>query len=1048
MPDALESTFQQDIIDALVASGWQVGTSSAYDREHALYPEDVVGFMSEAHPSQWAKFTKMYPENAEQALIRSVAKTLERKSTLEVLRKHYSDRGARIQMCRFKPDHGLNEETERQYACNRLRVVPELVYSPHDYIGRLDLTLFVNGIPVVTLELKSEFKQSVNNAIRQYKKDRPPTDSKTRKAEPLLTFKRGALVHFAVSQEEAYMCTRLAGDKSFFLPFNKGTEDGGAGNPPNPNGYATEYLWKEVLQPDNFLRILGRFLHLEKKESTDWEGHKTTKETMIFPRFHQWDAVNKLVDTARAEGPGQKYLIQHSAGSGKSNSIAWTAHQLSSLHDAKDRKVFDSVIVITDRTVLDNQLQETIYQFDHRRGVVQPISREYADGSKSEQLATALEEATSIIIVTIQTFPYVLKTLQERTSLKGRTYAVIADEAHSSQTGSTAQKLREVLNLEQIEEDAVLSSQDMLQAALAARHDSDRISYFAFTATPKPKTLELFGRCPKPELPASSENIPESFHVYTMRQAIEEKFILDVLKNYSTYDMAFKLAHTNPEGDQEVDARKGATTIAKWVRHHPHNIATKVEVIIEHFRTRVATLLNGQAKAMLVTPSRLAAVRYKLAFDKYIAEHPNCLGIQAMVAFSGEIEDSENGPESFNEKNMNPNLHGRDMRKAFDTDEYQVMIVANKFQTGFDQPKLCAMYVDKKLSGVDCVQTLSRLNRTYPGKDMTFVLDFVNKPEDILVSFQPYYKVAQLEDVSEPNLVYELKDKLDDQGIYHWEEVEAFVEAFFDEKASQAQLMHHCRPARDRFSIRYKEVMTVIRRAEEVLREAKKTGNTVVISNAERSFSEAKKAKDVLDIFKRDLKRFTRFYEFASQIIDYDDEGLEKFSIYARHLLPLLREERLDDDVDITDIEMTHYRLSKKREEQIRLENEDGSLRPPSDETATAKERETERLSKIVEKMNELFEGEFSEGDALSYAHTIVTKLRENERVMTQLRENSPDQAMKGDFPSAVMDAVIESMETHSELAQQYLGKERIRDGFAKLVMDLIMKGFGSELTK
>ena len=1050
MPDALESSFQQDIIDALASSGWRVGSSAAYDRDHALYPEDVVGFLSEAHPDQWAKFCKMYPENPEDAILRSVAKELEKKGTLEVLRKHYGDRGARIQMCRFKPDHGLNEDTERQYACNRLRVVPELVYSPHDYVGRLDLTLFVNGIPVATMELKSEFKQSVYNAIRQYKKDRPPRDPKTRKAEPLLTFKRGALVHFAVSQEEAFMCTRLAGKSSFFLPFNKGTEDGGAGNPPSsdPNSYDTEYLWKEVLQPDNFLRILGRFLHLEVKETTDWEGRKRKKETMIFPRFHQWDAVNKLIDTAREEGAGHKYLIQHSAGSGKSNSIAWSAHQLSSLYDAEDRKVFDSVIVITDRTVLDNQLQETIFQFDHRRGVVTRVSRDYGDGSKSEQLANALEEATSIIIVTIQTFPFVLKLLQERTSLKGRTYAVIADEAHSSQTGSTAQKLREVLNLEQVDEETELSAEELLQATLAARRDSDRISYFAFTATPKPKTLELFGRRPKPELPASGENIPEAFHVYTMRQAIEERFILDVLKNYTTYAMAYKLAHTNPENDKEVDVRQGASTIAKWVRHHPHNIATKVEVIIEHFRTRVAALLNGQAKAMVVTSSRLAAVRYKLAFDKYIAEHPQCHGIQAMVAFSGDVEDAESGPEAFNEKNMNPGLKGRDMRKAFDTDEYQVMIVANKFQTGFDQPKLCAMYVDKKLANVDCVQTLSRLNRIYPGKDQTFVLDFVNKPDDILTAFQPYYKVAKLEDVSDPNLVYELKDKLDGQDIYRWEEVEAFVEAFFSDKASQAQLMHHCRPAKDRFSVRYKEVMAVVREAEKVLREAKKTGNEVVIKNAKTSYAEAKKGKDVLDIFKRDLKRFTRFYEFVSQIIDFDDKELEKLSIYGRHLLPLLREERLDDDVDLSDIEMTHYRLAKKREEQIKLENEDGSLRPPSDESAKPKERETEKLSEIVARMNALFEGEFTDGDALSYARTIVTKLRENDRVMTQLRENSPAQAMKGDFPAAVEDAVIESMETHSELAQQFLGKERIRKGFAKLVMDLILKGFGDESGK
>lgn len=1045
MADAREIQFQQDIIAALQARGWLVGTSAGYDREHALYPEDVVGYLKEAYPDQWDLLQKDYPLNPEAQLLREVDRHLRKDGAIAVLRKGFKDRRARIRLCRFKPDHGLNDETQRQYACNRLRVVPEVVYSPHGGAGRLDLVLFVGGVAVATLELKSEFQQTVQTAIRQYRQDRPPLDPATRKPEPLLTFKRGALVHFAVSQHEVHMCTRLDGEKSFFLPFNKGTADGGKGNPANPAGYDTAYLWEEVLAPDSLLRILGRFLHLERKGVQAFDGTKSIREALIFPRYHQLDAVGRLIEAARAEGPGHKYLIQHSAGSGKSNSIAWTAHQLASLYDDHERKVFDSVIVVTDRTVLDSQLQETIYQFEHAEGMISRISRDLGDGSKSSQLAEALESAARIIIVTLQTFPFVLEALRERTTLKGRTYAIIADEAHSSQTGSTARKLREVLQVEQVAEDEELSAEDMLDLALQARKPSPNISYFAFTATPKPKTLELFGRPPNPALPASKDNIPEAFHVYSMRQAIEEDFILDVLKNYTTYKMACRLAMMDGTSEQEVEVRKGSKTIAKWVRLHDYNISQKVAVVIEHFRTRVAPLLDGHAKAMLVTASRKAAVRYKLAFDKYIREHPECAGIQAMVAFSGDVSDPESGPEPFNEITMNPGLKGREMRLAFDTNEYRVMIVANKFQTGFDQPKLCAMYVDKKLKGVDAVQTLSRLNRTFPGKDQTFVLDFANEPEDILEAFQPFYRTAELADVSNPNLAYDLKDKLDEQRIYDWAEVEAFVRVFFDKKAEQSALLAHCRPAVDRYRARYREIMEVVRAAEHALRLAKAQGDAVAIKNAELSLTEARKAKDTLDTFRKDLRSFIRFYEFASQIIDFGDRDLESLTIYARHLLPLLREEQLEEEIDLASLEMTHYRLAKQREEELRLDPEATSPMQPTSAVGsrTPQDRKTETLAEIVARMNELFNGNFTESDALNYARTIADKLRENEKVMLQLQVagNTPQQAMLGDFPKAVEDAVIESMETHTEFAKQFLADKRVRRGFAEMLMGILLNG-------
>ena len=1046
MQMANEQVFQQDIIDHLTANGWLLGESTSYDQKHALYTEDLVGYLSETQPEQWVKFSAMNPKGVKDALLRSVARQLDKKGTLHVLRNTIKDRGAKFRLCQFKPDHDLNPETMKRYAANRLRVVPELNYSATDYNGRLDLVLFVNGIPVATLELKSEFKQSVERAVRQYKIDRKPVSSKG-KPEPLLSFKRGALVHFAVSQYEIQMTTHLQGLKTFFLPFNKGGVDGGAGNviPPD-GGYATKYLWEDVFAPDNWLKILGRFIHLQVEQKEDAVGRKYTSETMIFPRYHQWDAVNQLIGAAKAEGAGQKYLVQHSAGSGKSNSIAWTAHQLASLY-TDDQKVFNSVIVVTDRTVLDSQLQETIYQFDHAEGVVCRINREEGEGSKSEQLAQALEQATPIIIVTIQTFPFVLDAIRQRTTLKGRTYAVIADEAHSSQSGQTARQLREVLNAEQLEEGVELSAEDLLGASIAARGKAENLSFFAFTATPKAKTIELFGRCPDPDAPPTDDNIPQAFHVYSMRQAIEEGFILDVLKNYTSYQVALKLAQKTPEADSEVERKRASIRLGQWLRLHPTNIGRKVEIIIIHFKECVAPLLNGKAKAMVVTGSRKEAVRYKLAFDKYIREQ-GIDGIQAMVAFSGDVDDPESGPEPFTERNMNPNLKGRDMRKAFDTDEYQVMLVANKFQTGFDQPKLCAMYVDKKLKGVDCVQTLSRLNRTYAGKQQTFVLDFVNDPEDILDAFRPYYRTAELANVSDPNLVYDLHDKLCDEHIFEWHEVEAFSLAFYDPKQGQDALAALCKPAVDRWRCRYIPILKSLEEAEHEKLSALALGDKVAEHNAEEKVKVLKTEKSALDLFKKNLGSYVRFYEFMSQLVDYDDEELEKLSLYARHLCPLLHETQESIDIDLSDVEMTHYRISKQGTRNLQLAEDtdkDYGLKGFTDiGGGRFKDQELEFLSVIIAKMNELFAGEFSDNDMINYATTIADKVRENQTVMDQLKNNSPDQAMLGDLPNAIESAVINSMDIHSNFANQLLEDEHKAATFGKLLLEMLIKGFAA----
>lgn len=938
--------------------------------------------------------------------------------------------------------------------------MPDLVYSPNGYDGRIDLTLFVNGIPVATCELKSEFKQSIDNAKVQYMKDRQPKDPTTKKAEPLLTFKRGALVHFAVSQYNVAMTTRLAGKKTFFLPFDQGTSDGGKGNdiPANDAEYATSYLWNEIFQKDNLLLILGRYIHLEVKDVEDLDGSITRKETMIFPRYHQWAVVSKLLNTVDIEGTGQKYLVQHSAGSGKSNSIAWLSHQLASKHYYTDHpelgkksgdKVFDSVIVITDRTVLDSQLQDTIYQFDHSEGMIARVNREEAQGSKSSQLTSELKASTSIIIVTIQTFPHVLEAIRQDSTLAGRSFAVIADEAHSGQSSTNARKLREVLMAEQLDSDEELDSEDMLRLSVEARKGSNKLSYFAFTATPKAKTLRLFGRRPKLDEPESEANKPEPFHVYSMRQAIEEGFILDALQNYTSYRVAYQLAHDNPQSDQEVDSKKAASKMAKWVRLHPYNIAQKVEVIIEHFNDKVKHLLGGEAKAMVVTSSRLEAVRYKLAFEKYV-HSKGYDNVNAMVAFSGEVNDPDIPDHPFTENNMNPNLRGRDMRKAFDTNDYQVMLVANKFQTGFDQPKLVAMYVDKPLKGVECIQTLSRLNRTCKGKDTTFVLDFVNEPEDVLDEFKVYFQTAELKELSDPNIVYELMDKLNQVGIYQWFEVETFVEAYNSKQANQAKLANVCQAPVKRFEERYKEATLVLESAQAELSKAKIEKNDKAIKFCENSVKNAKEARDILEVFKKDLISFSRYYEFVSQIVDFSDFDLEKLSLFAKHLAPLLRLDIVDQEIDLSDVVMTHYRLHEQREADLKLGYKRGEEQKhylPTDKEgigATPKDPKTELLNEIIERMNDLFvEDGLTEADMLNYANTIAGKVSENGVVMDQLRNNTKEQAMLGQFPESITQAVIESMGVHEQMAMKVLSNDAVAKNFAGLMFDMLMKGLG-----
>ena len=805
-------------------------------------------------------------------------------------------------------------------------------------------------------------------------------------------------------------------------PFNLG-DHGAAGNPPNPNGHRTHYLWEQVWQRDSWLEIIGRYM-VTKRDS------KKQITAVLFPRYHQLDATRKLVQAVLAEGTGNKYLIQHSAGSGKTNSIAWTAHFLSDLHDKKNEKIFSTVLVVSDRTVLDNQLQEAIFDFERTSGVVATIKGE--GSSKSAELAEALSGDKKIVVCTIQTFPFALKAVQELAATQGKKFAVIADEAHSSQAGEAASKLKQLLSPEELQDLAdggEVSTEDLLAAQMAARANDRGITYVAFTATPKAKTLELFGRLPKPNEPVSESNLPSAFHVYSMRQAIEEGFILDVLKNYTSYKLAFKLANNGQEWDEkEVERSEAMKGLMRWVRLHPYNISQKVAIVVEHFRENVQPLLKSNAKAMVVVGSRLEAVRWKLAIDKYIASQGYKLG--SLVAFSGEVNDSESWPEAVteNSKALNPNLRGRDMREAFATDEYQILLVANKFQTGFDQPLLCGMYVDKRLSGIQAVQTLSRLNRAYSGpfgvKDTTYILDFTNDPEEVLASFQVYYETAELSGVTDPAIILDLKAKLDASGHYDNFEAERVAVVELDPKATQSMLVAAIEPVADRLLRKYK--------AQKEAQEAAERANDA------KAASEAKDELDALLLFKRDLGTFVRVYSFLSQLFDYGNTDIEKRSIFFKRLLPLLDFGREREGVDLSKVMLTHHKLKNQGSTDLALGGGDGKLQPFTDAGGgEIQDKEKIRFSEIVEKVNELFEGELTEGDQLVYVNNVLKgKLLESDLLVQQAMSNSKEQfANSPDLANGILNAIMDALSAHSAMSKQALDSARVRDGLKDVLL-------------
>lgn len=1049
-------------VKKLVENGWIEGKNSHYDPARALYPEDVVNWIKVSQPEVWDKLLRLNGLDVGKAILDRLEQALSSKAggTMKVLRQGFDMAGAgNIAMSQAAPEDARNNKEVDKYHSNILRVVRQLKYCPTREWA-IDLGFFINGIPVATVELKTDFTQAIDDAIWQYKYDRLPQDSQTKRKEPLLTFKRGAVVHFAMSDSEIAMTTQLNGEKTIFLPFNKGN-DGHAGNKPRNDGeYPVAYFWEEICQPDAWLRIFHSFVYVETKDKLDKFGMPHKAETLIFPRYHQFEAVNTMIADAKALGPGQQYLCEHSAGSGKTSTIAWIAHDLIKLRYTDGRAYFNSVIIVTDRTVLDAQLQDAVKQIDHQFGVIETIDANQRSGqSKSNRLADALKQGVPIIVVTIQTFPFAMEAIITEQSLKDRSFAVIIDEAHTSQTGSTAQGLRAALSLDTKEKLEEMTLEEVLLEIQKSRVRPENVSHFAFTATPKHSTFTLFGRPKDPSQPLSDDNKPVPFHRYTQRQAIEEGFILDVLQNYTTYQQAVRLGDQSVN-DKRVDKKFARRALARWKSLHPTIVSQKAEFIIDHFQQNIAGLLNDEAKAMVVTSGRSQAVKYKLAFDKTI-QKKGLQHIKALVAFSGKVEGKSLGDDDeleplgididkeYTEYNLNPESTG-DLRNEFERSEYRVMIVANKFQTGFNQPKLLAMYLDKKLSDVEAVQTLSRLNRTYPGKDQTYVIDFVNDPKTILDAFKKYDDGAEIESVQDINVIYDMKSILDDMAIYIHEDLESFKQARGKAmlgKESDGSLHKKLYSATQRptdvFNNKLKVLTDMIEKWDAAIDKATKAGDKKSLTYAEAQRSEHATEREALMRFRTNLGRFIRVYNYIAQLIELGDAELENFAAFAKLLSKRLKGISLEQ-IDLSGLVLAGYRIKKQSSDNI--EGEKDKLRPLIANEADPNDREKEFLTQIIARMNELF-GNIS--DDLGQRHfisQIVDIAKQNEQVKEQVERNTKEQALQGDLPQVVRTATVDAMKSHNELARVLLKDPQNMAQFFSLVYDIMKYGEAKDI--
>lgn len=1014
-----EQHFENEIEHSLLTEGnYTQGNPKSYDKSTALFPDDVAEFIQKTQPKLWERLQMLFKNNARVELLRALNQELNIKGSLKVFREGFRIANRTAKMAFFAPNSGLNDTTRQQYEQNIVKVTRQVITEDNE---RIDLVISVNGIPFATIELKNQMSATgwtVQDAIAQYRKERNPKGK-------LFEFKKRTLVHFAVDTDEVYMTTELKGEDTKFLPFNRGFNDG-RGNPPVNDDVRTAYLWREILPKDSLMELIGRFLHLsreERKIRTNSGFRYITTESMIFPRFHQLDAVRKLVSHAKINGAGKNYLIQHSAGSGKSNTIAWLAHHLSSLHNANNEKIFHSVIIVTDRVVLDRQLQETVAQFEQTDGVVKKIDKD------THQLTAAIASNIPIIITTIQKFPYVMHSIQTKAKqgeqvvldTTGKRFAVIVDEAHSSQSGETASELRQVLNKDGIESAIAAEFMDLDEENLSPeemeiqknvlreqfkRKRQDNLSFFAFTATPKWKTLALFDE------PNEIGQTP--FHSYTMKQAIEEGFILDVLANYTTYKYYFRLLNMADQKDLELPKNKAKKALMRFVNLHPSVISQKVEIIIEHFQTATRHKIGGYAKAMVVTGSREHAVRYKMAFDEYIAEK-GYQDIKSLVAFSGKVILPEQSEKEYTEPAMNGGIKETELPEQFDSDNYQVLLVADKYQTGFDQPLLHTMFVDKTLSGVQAVQTLSRLNRTATGKEDTFVLDFVNKPEDIYEAFKPYYERTDLGNIPDEEKLGSLGNTLDEWQIYSQSDIDEFVDVWFSNRTTPTNGEH-------------KKLNAIIDKAVD---------RYLDLSGSIEHKEEQQK------LFKSQLQSYLNLYLFVSQILPYADSIHEKRYVYLKSLMMKLPKGSQAEKLDLSKMTiLQYYRLQQISQGSIHLGNGEASPLKGSTDVGTGQVSLTDELDKLIQELNDSFTTEFTLADLLFFES--IEKFAQENPDIVNAANNNPLSSFMDYFNTKLDDLLINLFEKFGESVSKILNnpqvKARVSRRLAKVIYQSIRK--------
>jgi type I restriction enzyme R subunit len=982
--DYKEKRFEQDIETSLLTYGGYVkGDMSTYDAGHAIDLPVLVEFIKKTQEKEWQRYETIYGANAEKKLFKRFNEEVNTHGLIHVLRHGINDRGVKLKVCYFKPESSLNQILIDNYNANTMTVTRQFAYSTENH-NTLDMALSLNGIPIVALELKNQITgQSVENAKKQFMYDRNPKES-------CFQFNRRFLVYFAVDLYEAWMTTHLKGKDTYFLPFNQGSGGagrvGGAGNPENPNGYNTAYLWEQVLTKDSLMNIIQRFLHLsveKKKEIVSGKEKMVKKETIIFPRYHQLDVVTKIIDDVKKNGSGKNYLTQHSAGSGKSNSIAWTCYRLASLHDEYNNNIFTSVIIVTDRKVLDKQLQDTISSFDHTFGLVETIG----DGKTSKDLKNAINDGKKIIVTTLQKFPVIYEEIE---SNKGKRFAIIVDEAHSSQTGSSAQKLKTALadseealkefaEIEGNEEAGHEDFEDKLVKELLAHGKHKNLSFFAFTATPKEKTLEMFGEM-------HSDGTFHPYHIYSMKQAIDEGFIHDVLANYMTYKMCFRIAKDTPDNPElpESEARKA---IKRFESLHPYNLEQKTAIMVEYFRDVTMKKIGGHAKAMVVTASRLHAVRYFKEFKKYI-DKKGYADLDVLVAFSGTVKD---GSDEYTEPGLNIAKDGgkvseKQLPEAFHGDEFQVLIVAEKYQTGFDEPLLHTMFVDKKLSGVKAVQTLSRLNRTTKGKTDTFIMDFVNEIDDIRESFAPYFKETVLDEEINVNLIYDTKVLIRQFLLFNDEDVEKFNKIYYKKNQSDTDL--------GKIASQFTPLL-----------------NTFVGLSEDDQFK-----------FKKAVKNFVKWYAYITQITRLFDRELQKEYNYLKYLSKVLPN-KPTEKIDLDDkIKLEYYRLDKTFEGDIMLETPGDYVvieNPKTIDLDKPKDPNAELLEVIINHINERFSGIFSDGDKV-IVETLFSKILQNDKKLKRYAKKDNPEVFNSKFDKIFEDIAhecyTESMESFKKL--------------------------------